>query len=220
MLDEQLLRLGRWIADYYLAPLGEVFRTMLPLNAEFKRSISYRITDEGQMALHLGRIVRIISAFATHAGRTSRRIPRPRLSGVDFEAPEERRATSDPEEPLLNSRTNPSLRRLAFRKPFSPAWFARNGCARRHFRASRRHAHHQSRRAEVRPKANSTTTNGRSSTRWLLPEDESPSQHPAIARSSAHHPPHAGSPRPRRDSRRARRIRPSPAPSLGLALRL
>ena len=44
VLDEQLLRLGRWIADYYLAPLGEVFRTMLPLNAEFKRAIAYRIT--------------------------------------------------------------------------------------------------------------------------------------------------------------------------------
>ena len=53
VIDDQLLRLGRWIADYYLAPLGEVFRTMLPLSAEFKRSISYRITDEGQMALHL-----------------------------------------------------------------------------------------------------------------------------------------------------------------------
>jgi primosomal protein N' (replication factor Y) (superfamily II helicase) len=53
VLDEQLLRLGRWIADYYLAPIGEVFRTMLPLNAEFKRSITYRITPEGQMALHL-----------------------------------------------------------------------------------------------------------------------------------------------------------------------
>jgi primosomal protein N' (replication factor Y) len=53
VLDEQLLRLGRWIADYYLAPLGEVFRTMLPLNAEFKRAIAYRITKEGQLALHL-----------------------------------------------------------------------------------------------------------------------------------------------------------------------
>jgi primosomal protein N' (replication factor Y) len=56
VLDEQLLRLGRWIADYYLAPLGEVFRTMLPLNAEFKRSIAYRMTKEGQLALHLGGI--------------------------------------------------------------------------------------------------------------------------------------------------------------------
>src|SRR6202050_5142022 len=53
VLDDQLLRLGRWIADYYLAPLGEVFRTMLPLNAEFKRSIAYRITKEGHLALHL-----------------------------------------------------------------------------------------------------------------------------------------------------------------------
>src|SRR5208282_2933399 len=53
VLDEQLLKLGKWIADYYLAPLGEVFRTMLPLSAEFKRSIVYRITDQGRMALHL-----------------------------------------------------------------------------------------------------------------------------------------------------------------------
>jgi primosomal protein N' (replication factor Y) len=53
VLDEHLLKLGKWIADYYLAPLGEVFRTMLPLSAEFKRSVAYRITDEGRMALHL-----------------------------------------------------------------------------------------------------------------------------------------------------------------------
>ena len=52
VLDGQLLRLGRWIADYYLAPIGEVFRTMLPLSAEFKRSIGYRLTEDGQMALH------------------------------------------------------------------------------------------------------------------------------------------------------------------------
>ena len=53
VLDQQLVRLGRWIADYYLAPLGEVFRTMLPLNAEFKRAIAYRISAEGRMALHM-----------------------------------------------------------------------------------------------------------------------------------------------------------------------
>jgi len=52
VLDDHLLRLGRWIADYYLAPLGEVFRTMLPLAAELKRSINYRITDEGRLVLH------------------------------------------------------------------------------------------------------------------------------------------------------------------------
>ncbi len=53
VLDDQLLQLGRWISDYYLAPIGEVFRTMLPLGAEFKRSIGYRLADAGQMALHL-----------------------------------------------------------------------------------------------------------------------------------------------------------------------
>jgi primosomal protein N' (replication factor Y) (superfamily II helicase) len=56
VLDDTLLRLGRWIADYYLAPIGEVFRTMLPLGAEFKRAIAYRITPEGRKALHLAGI--------------------------------------------------------------------------------------------------------------------------------------------------------------------
>jgi primosomal protein N' (replication factor Y) len=53
VLDEHLLKLGKWIADYYLAPVGEVFRTMLPLSAEFKRAVEFRITDAGRMALHL-----------------------------------------------------------------------------------------------------------------------------------------------------------------------
>ncbi len=52
VLDEQLLNLGRWIGNYYIAPLGEVFRTMLPLGAEFKRAISYRITEKGHAALY------------------------------------------------------------------------------------------------------------------------------------------------------------------------
>src|SRR5262249_45243556 len=50
------LRLGRWIADYYLAPIGEVFRSMVPLTAEFKRIVGYRSTANGQMALHLASI--------------------------------------------------------------------------------------------------------------------------------------------------------------------
>jgi primosomal protein N' (replication factor Y) len=52
VLDAQLLRLGQWIAGYYLAPIGDVFRTMLPLNAEFKKTISYSITEAGHTALH------------------------------------------------------------------------------------------------------------------------------------------------------------------------
>jgi primosomal protein N' (replication factor Y) (superfamily II helicase) len=52
VLSERLLELGRWIAQYYIAPVGEVFRTMLPLGAEFRRVSAYRITDAGVNALH------------------------------------------------------------------------------------------------------------------------------------------------------------------------
>src|SRR6202050_2498216 len=52
-LDDQLLRVGRGVAAFFRAPRGGGFRTRLPLNAEFKRSIAYRITKDGQLALHL-----------------------------------------------------------------------------------------------------------------------------------------------------------------------
>jgi len=51
ILSEDLLELAAWIAQYYLAPLGEVLRTMLPLMAEVKRTILYRIGDGGRDAL-------------------------------------------------------------------------------------------------------------------------------------------------------------------------
>ena len=52
VLDDSLLTLGAWIARYYLAPLGEVYRSMLPLAAEFKQVIAYRITERGTEALY------------------------------------------------------------------------------------------------------------------------------------------------------------------------
>jgi primosomal protein N' (replication factor Y) (superfamily II helicase) len=51
LLSEQLLSLAEWIAQYYLAPLGEVLRGMLPLMAEVRRSVYYRITDLGRDVL-------------------------------------------------------------------------------------------------------------------------------------------------------------------------
>ena len=51
-LTPELMQLGRWIAQYYIAPIGEVFRTMLPLSAEFRRVVGYHITDKGIAALH------------------------------------------------------------------------------------------------------------------------------------------------------------------------
>lgn len=53
-LNDHLLELGRWVSSYYIAPLGEVLRAMLPLAAEFRRATGYRITDRGMEALHAG----------------------------------------------------------------------------------------------------------------------------------------------------------------------
>ena len=52
VLDATLMQLGQWIAQYYLAPIGEVFRTMLPLGAEIKRAKIYSTTQTGLETLH------------------------------------------------------------------------------------------------------------------------------------------------------------------------
>lgn len=48
LLGEEMLKLGEWMAQYYLAPLGEVLRGMLPLMAEVRRTVYYRLTDLGR----------------------------------------------------------------------------------------------------------------------------------------------------------------------------
>ncbi|MCU1309171.1 MAG: primosomal protein [Candidatus Angelobacter sp.] len=52
VFDEALLKLGNWIAQYYIAPIGEVFRTMLPLMAEVKQQWMYTITETGHTMLY------------------------------------------------------------------------------------------------------------------------------------------------------------------------
>ncbi|MGA8782323.1 MAG: primosomal protein N', partial [Terracidiphilus sp.] len=51
LLSDHLLELAEWTAQYYLAPLGEVLRAMLPLTAEVKRTVYYRLTDLGRDVL-------------------------------------------------------------------------------------------------------------------------------------------------------------------------
>ena len=51
LLSDELLELAEWMAQYYLAPLGEVLRGMLPLMAEVRRTVYYRITDLGRDVL-------------------------------------------------------------------------------------------------------------------------------------------------------------------------
>src|ERR1700751_1110286 len=54
VLPDELIELARWIAQYYVAPLGEVLRGMLPLSAEVKRQFVYTITDAGRRILYEG----------------------------------------------------------------------------------------------------------------------------------------------------------------------
>jgi primosomal protein N' (replication factor Y) len=51
LLSDHLLELAEWTAQYYLTPLGEVLRAMLPLTAEVKRTVYYRLTDVGRDVL-------------------------------------------------------------------------------------------------------------------------------------------------------------------------
>lgn len=48
VLDADLMRLARWIAEYYCSPLGEVLKSMLPLSGEMRRSTQYTLTDTGR----------------------------------------------------------------------------------------------------------------------------------------------------------------------------
>jgi primosomal protein N' (replication factor Y) (superfamily II helicase) len=48
VLNPELLSLGRWISQYYCAPLGEVLRGMIPLSGEIRKSKLYSLTDSGR----------------------------------------------------------------------------------------------------------------------------------------------------------------------------
>ncbi len=54
LLPDELMQLGKWIAGYYCAPLGEVLRGMMPLTAEVRRQWTYRIGEQGKKVLYEG----------------------------------------------------------------------------------------------------------------------------------------------------------------------
>src|SRR6478609_6690112 len=50
-LPASLVDLGRWVAGYYVAPLGEVFRAMLPPEIDLRHEREFLITDAGRTHL-------------------------------------------------------------------------------------------------------------------------------------------------------------------------
>ena len=47
-LPSKLIELGHWVSRYYLAPIGETFRAMLPPEIELREDRTYTITDSGR----------------------------------------------------------------------------------------------------------------------------------------------------------------------------
>jgi primosomal protein N' (replication factor Y) (superfamily II helicase) len=50
-LPPRLIELGHWISRYYLAPIGETFRAMLPPEIEIRHDREYSLTDSGRAYL-------------------------------------------------------------------------------------------------------------------------------------------------------------------------
>jgi primosomal protein N' (replication factor Y) (superfamily II helicase) len=47
-LPPKLIELGHWISRYYIAPIGETFRSLLPPEIELRETRTYAITDAGR----------------------------------------------------------------------------------------------------------------------------------------------------------------------------
>jgi primosomal protein N' (replication factor Y) (superfamily II helicase) len=50
-LPRNLIELGRWVSRYYVAPIGETFRAILPPEVELRHDREYRLSDRGRAQL-------------------------------------------------------------------------------------------------------------------------------------------------------------------------
>jgi primosomal protein N' (replication factor Y) len=110
--EDQLLALGRWISDYYCAPLGEVLRCMAPLAGEVRRTRVWALTGRGRdIARQLlvddpgdgsaAAILRLLGQRPLNETTLERKFPgaRQALRGLErkgLAAPEQRLSERDP----------------------------------------------------------------------------------------------------------------------------
>jgi primosomal protein N' (replication factor Y) len=83
ILGEELLSLAEWMAGYYLAPVGEVLRGMLPLVAEVRRTVYYRITDLGRDVL-----AKLADGDANLLRLTAKKARPPRIGAAETDSAE------------------------------------------------------------------------------------------------------------------------------------
>ncbi|MGH9355809.1 MAG: replication restart helicase PriA, partial [Terriglobia bacterium] len=94
VLSPELLTLGVWIAEYYVAPVGEVFRAMLPVERETRLARTVQLTERGREQLDLfasnllaevreSDEARLLTYLGDHPGAAAETVRRkfPRASG-------------------------------------------------------------------------------------------------------------------------------------------
>jgi primosomal protein N' (replication factor Y) (superfamily II helicase) len=90
-LEEDLLKLARWIADYYCCPLGETLRAMTPLAGDLRQSKVYSLTSSGRdvaRQFHFSeagddagsQILRLLDARPLAASYLSKKFPQARAA--------------------------------------------------------------------------------------------------------------------------------------------
>ncbi|HEY3840774.1 MAG TPA: primosomal protein N' [Bryobacteraceae bacterium] len=86
VVDDELMRLARWISGYYCSPLGDVLRSMLPLTSDIRQGKTYSLTDSGrdaarQLGLDAGpedvarQVLQALESRALSAGYFKRKFP-------------------------------------------------------------------------------------------------------------------------------------------------
>ncbi|HEY1754758.1 MAG TPA: primosomal protein N' [Bryobacteraceae bacterium] len=87
VLDASLLKLGRWISEYYCAPLGETLRAMTPLAADIRHGKLYSLTSSGHDAARqfrfddstpdpAGELLRLLDVRPLTGAHLARKVPK------------------------------------------------------------------------------------------------------------------------------------------------